>query len=447
MMKTQRLFASMILLLLLVAACQLGFVPSIALPASAGTSSACSNFSVIHRDNVFFGSNDDQAPDHVSAGEAYIKLYPPNAAGFGYAEFGYWIPQGRIWSRNGAVNESGLAYGTMSVPILPLNPHPERRIQGFDHFFSQLMRKVVTVEEAVQLAKQTDFSDLGDTMAFQIQLADATGDAVVISPGLDGELVFTRQPVDRAYMMSTNFNSGVPEHIKAGGINAYERYDTAVRMLNQIVAAEDVSEVSARQVLDAVHLESWLSFATSSRVFDLRRGDIYLYYYSQFDNGVRLNLAEHFKKGHQQIRMRDLFPQGTAERGESLYQAVRVREIATLLLFISAVVLFIGSLTALLAVKIRGRKDPATNASSRKAQLFVCLSGISWSAAFGCLLLILLNTYPPNLIAPTFPIRAALILGSIGSLGVVTAGRAILSLRDGQSDAESRLTSSADLPG
>ncbi|HSG43319.1 MAG TPA: hypothetical protein VLA72_09200 [Anaerolineales bacterium] len=373
----------------------------------------CSNFSVKHGNQVFFGSNDDQYPNSIFDAEAMINIYPPTYQGAGYAEFGYWFADSRTWSRKGAVNENGFVVGTMSVPTLPLNPHPEKPISGFDKLFDTLMREGTTVEEAIQLVKQTDFSSLGDTMSFQIQFADASGDSVVISPGVDGELVFTRKPENQAYLVSTNFNVGLQSDGKWG--NEYERHDTAVTLLQKTVAQNDLSETSVRNVLDAIHIETFSSFASSSRVFDLRTGDIYLYYFSQFDDGVRFNIAEAIEKGEQQILLRDLFSQETVTRGETRYQTVRIREMVTVGFMIAAALAFIGLLVIWLALRLRDRESSQRKPATRR-WLSIGM-GVSWAILCWSLLLFIVNSYPPNLIKPQFPMQAMLIFGPLGAIG------------------------------
>jgi hypothetical protein len=396
-------------------------------------SQECSNFSVKHGNQVFFGSNDDSAPNKIYDAEAMINIYPPTFQGAGYAEFGYWFAESRTWSRLGAVNENGFAVGTMSIPTLPLNSHPEKPISSYDELFDTLMRKGTTVEEAIQLAKQTDFSSLGDTMSFQIQFADATGDSVVISPSLDGELVFTRKSESQAYLVSTNFNAGFQSDFQWG--NEYERHNTAVTLLQQTVAQNDLSEKSVRNVLDSIHIETLSSFASSSRVFDLRTGDIYLYYFSQFNDGVKLNLFEEFEKGQHQIRLRDFFSQETVTRGETRYQMVRVREMVTMGFVFAAALAFIVLLITWLVLRLRGRAPSRRNPATRR-RLSIGM-GISWAVLCWSLLLFIVNSYPPNLIRPLLPMYVKLLMpmyvkllmGPIGAVGIMITVRDIIGLR------------------
>lgn len=88
-------------------------------------------------------------------------------------------------------------------------------------------------------------------MALQIHIADATGDAVVLSAGYDGELAITRKPSGNGYHISTNFNLANPGNGTKGW-----RYETATTMLEKLAASPDLKIGSAGEVLDSVHLEN-----------------------------------------------------------------------------------------------------------------------------------------------------------------------------------------------
>ena len=83
----------------------------------------------------------------------------------------------------------GLAFDINALPEAPLNPHPE--LPGlYDYEGYIALKNCATVDEAVELLSGYNW---GEAMWGQIHLADAKGDAVVISAGLDGELSFTRK--------------------------------------------------------------------------------------------------------------------------------------------------------------------------------------------------------------------------------------------------------------
>lgn len=388
----------------------------------------CFNLSVKHGDHVFFGSNDDVPPYRIDVAEATIRIFPPASTDFGYVEFGYSTADGKTWTRNGAVNESGLAYGTMSIPSSPVNFHHERSIKGMDRFYNIALRKASTVDEVIALALQTDFSDLGDAWIFQMQFADASGDAVVISPGADGELAFTRGPNHQPYLTSTNFNRGIPDNEKQDGGSAFDRYDTAMRLIKQNIDRNDLSAASVREILDAVHAGSYGSFTASSRVFDLQTGDVYLYYYSQFDTAARFNLAEVFENGQQEIRMRDLFPEELAARGEGHYRMIEFTYFFVRALALSATLLFLICLGIGVFSKMQP-PDPSrlkTDLGTKKLSLGM---GLSWGIANWSMVLLIANSYPPNLPLPLMLSISMLVMGVLGTLGILVVVRGFIWLR------------------
>ena len=73
-------------------------------------------------------------------------------------------------------------------------------------------------------------------MTYQIHLADASGDAVVISAGPDGEVAYTRKLPGNGYLVSTNFNLANP----GNGTKSW-RYDKATALLAELLKSEDVT--------------------------------------------------------------------------------------------------------------------------------------------------------------------------------------------------------------
>jgi len=109
----------------------------------------------------------------------------------------------------------------------------------------------------------------------QLHFADATGDAVIISAGKDGEMVFTRKPKGDGFLVSTNFNVANPS-------NCFDypcwRYDKASDLLKQLIAREGpVTSRDARDIMDAVHVSKGSSWTLETMVADLVHGNVYIY--------------------------------------------------------------------------------------------------------------------------------------------------------------------------
>ncbi len=270
---------------------------------SSNIANACTIFTVCHGDVVLFGNNEDYTNP-----KTHYWVIPAEEGRYGGVYFGFddFIPQG-------GVNEKGLSYDINALPKAPFNLHPDLP-KPDDWIVRVIMKKCGTVEEAIRMAKSYNW---GDSLKWQIHLADAGGDAVVISGGPDGELAFSRKPKGNSYLVSTNFNLA---HRK----NAYDypcsRYDTAVRMLDDIGSSRKLTVDYSRSILDAAHVEGASINTLYSNVIDLKNGVIHLYHLHQWDEVVTLDIAKQMAKGSRRGRIRDLFSSETTEKASDEYQ-------------------------------------------------------------------------------------------------------------------------------
>jgi hypothetical protein len=276
---------------------------------SSNIAKACTIFTVCHGDVVLFGNNEDYTNP-----KTHYWVIPAEEGKYGGVYFGFddFIPQG-------GVNEKGLSYDINALPKAPFNLHPDLP-KPDDWIVRVIMKKCGTVEEAIRMAKSYNW---GDSLKWQIHLADAGGDAVVISAGPDGELAFSRKPKGNGYLVSTNFNL-------ANRKNAYDypcsRYDTAVRMLDDIGSSRKLTVDYCRSILDAAHVEGASINTLYSNVIDLKNGVIHLYYWHQWDEVVTLDIAEQLAKGSQRGRISDLFSSETTEKASDEYQMYRKKK-------------------------------------------------------------------------------------------------------------------------
>jgi tetratricopeptide (TPR) repeat protein len=251
---------------------------------------SCTIFTASFGNTVLFGNNEDYINPST-----YYWVSPSTAYSYGGVYFGFddLVPQGGI-------NEKGLSFDYNGLQEAALNSHPGLPpLRGNPGFV--ILRECTTVEEAIAMAKRYTW---GTSMRYQMHLADATGDAVVISAGLDGELAFERKEKGDGFLVSTNFNlAHYPKDRRRG---LCTRYDTAVAMLEMI--EDDVTVEYAASILDAVHAEGASVNTLYSNVFDLKKGIIYLYYWHQFDEVITLSVREELAKNTSPTQIKDLFP-------------------------------------------------------------------------------------------------------------------------------------------
>lgn len=271
------------------------------LDASEAVLGSCTSFTVSRGEKVLFGNNEDYTNP-----KTFYWVVPSGDGNYGGVYFGF----DDLWAQGG-INERGLCFDWNGLPEAALNKHPElppflaKKI-GFGCW---VLNKCATVEEAIELAKSYS---LGGTLKAQIHFADATGDAVVISAGPDGELAFTRKPHGDGYLVSTNFNRA---NLRNAHSYPCRRYDKAVEMLAGIGDEKGLTLEYVRSILDAVHVEGAEFNTLYSNVFDLRAGMIYLYHWHQYDEAVTLNLGELLAKGSWVQRIADVFSPQTNVKG------------------------------------------------------------------------------------------------------------------------------------
>ena len=121
--------------------------------------------------------------------------------------------------------------------------------------------------------------------------------------------------------MGTWFQPISTEQIQKTADTLARRYDTAVTMLEKIQDEDDLTADCFRSILDAVHQEGPSVNTVYSNAFDLKHGIIYLYHWHQFDEVVKLNVAEEITKAPSPTRIRDLFSQDTVDQASKEYQA------------------------------------------------------------------------------------------------------------------------------
>lgn len=281
---------------------------SAAPPAAGEIPSGCTVFTVVKGDRVFFGGNDDSInPD------SYYWVDRGGATGYG----AIWI--GTPDNVQQGVNEKGLAYDANGLPRVDVNPHRERApvVGDYSSYPIHILRACATVEEVIAWVNAHQWHAY---MHDQMQFADVTGDAVIISAGADGEVVFTRKPQGDGYLVSTNFNVANPAN---GYGYPCPRYQTAQKRLGRLVNREgELTAQDAASVLDAVHVEG-ASWTIESLVADLPNGIVYLYYFHQFDRPVVMNVGEEIAGGRAGGPLSALFPEDVQQEAARRYQRIQ----------------------------------------------------------------------------------------------------------------------------
>ncbi len=307
----------------------------LALSSQKQVPSGCSVITISKGERIFFSGNDDYInPDQ------YYWVEPGDSSKYGVI----WI--GKPDDPQQGVNEKGLAYDANGLPRFEVNPHTERLpVSGeyYHNYLMQIMHECSTVTEVIEWAnKHQRFPYMHDQMHF----ADKTGDAVIISAGKDGEMVFTRKTPGDGFLVSTNFNVANPA-------NAYTypcwRYDKANEMLGQLINSEgSLNFNDITSVMDAIHQES-SSWTIETLVADLVNGVIYLYFFYQYDDPVIINVKEELANPREAGPFSRLFPEDVqleaANRYRQVTKSIRINNFVgrswSALIIFSMILLFI----------------------------------------------------------------------------------------------------------
>lgn len=302
-------------------------VPAAGSAAACGSDpvpDSCTMFMASFGDTVLYGNNEDYMRTLT-----YYWVRLPGEDTYGGVYLGHYSEEEirtrgleRIYAQGG-VNEKGLAFDFAALPDAPLNPHPELPPMGA--MMTRIQQYCATVEEAIAMVKQYDWSP---SIRWQVLLADAAGDAVVISAGRDGELAFTRKPRGDGYLVNTNFNradSGPPYR---GGYPCW-RYSRADAMLKEIRGEEDLTVEYFQSILDAVHVEGPVGNTEYSNVFDLKNNVIHLNHWHRFDETATIEVAAEIARQSasarrgggaagqpRPLRIKDLFSAETVKKAE-----------------------------------------------------------------------------------------------------------------------------------
>lgn len=272
----------------------------------AGTlkaTTACTIVTISKGEKVFFGNNEDWTNPNT-----YIWFELPKEGKLGGIYFGF-----NDYYSQGGMNEKGLCFDANALPEMTLNNHPER-LSAYRWVVRHIIEVASNISQVIQLAEEYNW---GTSMAYQVHFADASGDAVVISPGTDGELNFTRMNTNDGFLVSTNFNLGYPPN---GWLPCW-RYPIATEMAENIEHDENLTMDTIRDILEATHQEG--TYTTRySNIFDLVTRDIYIYQNFNFTSVVKLNLDEELVKGKTNyIQINSLFPQITSSQFQATTQS------------------------------------------------------------------------------------------------------------------------------
>jgi hypothetical protein len=255
----------------------------------------CTVFKVTKGKQTFFCNNEDGPDTH-----AVITFIPASSGKYG--RFMMYFPKDpnpmiRTYPQGG-MNDQGLVFDITATPLHKnrrlIFPEEAQRLK--ENLMEKVMSECATVEESIRLITRYKTPEMG---MIQILIADKTGDSAVLGIDKDGRLAINRKADD--FQVLTNFSLPDPEN---SVIYPCYRYEAATEMIQGM---DEMSVDYLRSILSVVHVEG-LASTVYSNIYDLNKGDIYFYYFHNFETPVKLNLEEELKKGERAIEMSTLFP-------------------------------------------------------------------------------------------------------------------------------------------
>ncbi len=232
---------------------------------------ACTVFVVVRDGEVLFASNEDfYKPGYYWAtGGQGEKL--------GRINFGF--EDGRV---QGSMNEAGLAFDGMALAKAPWEPDAAKETPR--SVMDLVMDSCRTVREAIAYLERYNSSFLADS---QVLLADATGDAALISWTPADGMSVRRISGDR--LVGTNHRQSLSGY-------RCQRYVRANQVIDSIA---ELNTRSIANVLDAVRQEGPRAYTTYSTVYDLKKRQVTVFNLADFREPVVLDLASEVSRAKQ----------------------------------------------------------------------------------------------------------------------------------------------------
>ncbi len=320
------------------------------------SSSACTVFTASQGETVLAGNNEDW-----NFVETQARFVPSAKGDYGLVIFGF---SDGIFQ--GGMNDKGLFVDITALPPVPLNFHPER-VEIKANIAEVALRTCSNVSEVIQLYNTTRFFD---TWSGQYLFADAFGDAVVIGINSTGELAFTYK--DGNHLLMTNFNLAITDN----GHYPCPRYDKGLSMLNSM---DNVTVDGFESILSEVHQKTTLY----SNIYDLKRGVVYIYYFHQFQEVVKINISEELAKGYHVVPLIDLFSAETKASALAAYQNYQLSAVLAEVVSIAALLMIIVCVSIVAFEIVKKRRSPSVIKSNptKHIKLLILIS-VTWTLTF-----------------------------------------------------------------
>ena len=191
----------------------------------------------------------------------------------------------------GGMNTEGLFFDGTKTPYAP---YPENNIKkDCDcYIWTKVLQECATVESAINYIKTYKIPEIEDV---HILLADKKGNSAIVGI-YEGKLQIHHRTGNSQLL--TNFNIANPSY---GGELPCRRFDTAQQMLlrDSTASLKNLESILSKTTQDELTIYS--------NIYNLTRGEVYVYHLASSTKKKKFNLKEELKKGRHAMMIDALF--------------------------------------------------------------------------------------------------------------------------------------------
>jgi len=209
-----------------------------------------------------------------------IWFLPAEEGKFGRVYLGWRIND--VPYPQGGMNDQGLFFDGATAEYVVV-PRDSSKLPYEGSLILKAMEECSTVEETLKLY---DRYDVSGSWGGHYLIGDKFGHSAIIEP-------YTIIRKKGQYQIATNF---FQSKIKPENITD-TRYRIAAELFEK---SESISVDLFRRILNATHQEGYSGYMTAtlySNICDLKKGEMYIYNFHNFEDVVKINLQKELKKG------------------------------------------------------------------------------------------------------------------------------------------------------
>lgn len=247
--------------------------------ASASIAHACSMFTAVQGDTVYFANNED----YPSTGK--IAFVPGKGKRLGRVNLS--LADGFV---QGSMNERGLCFDCAALPKVPWTRDPAKK--DTKNLIEQIMDTCGTVDEALAQFDRYNCTHLADG---QFMFADASGASAIVTWNPDGQFSVVRR--EKAYQLMTN------DRVAWSGLRD-QRFVLADRILSQ---APVLDLDTCKAALGAMRQHGPAVYTSYTNIFEAKTGTIHLFNLGNLDEVRTYTLHDELAKGARTMALGELF--------------------------------------------------------------------------------------------------------------------------------------------